>query len=142
MKKFCVCGHKERAGLLVKSLLSDILSTFVAMDSFREMNLAQESVVNSLDSAVNSLEYLVLFVFTSQSSCVVDDGASPDGSTWFIMVVCCLSKFVAFRILSLSRVLGERVFKYVGGDCPRTSKSGPIPFIMLYKMAPVPGSNT
>lgn len=86
MKKFCVYGHKERAGLLVKSLLSDILSTFVAMDSFREMNLAQESVVNSLDSAVNSLEYLVLFVFTSQSSCVVDDGASPVGSTWFIMV--------------------------------------------------------
>lgn len=59
---------------------------------------------------------------------MVDDGISVDGSIWFITVVCCSSKCVAFKILSLSRVLDEeRVFRYVGRDCSKTSKSGSIP---------------
>lgn len=59
---------------------------------------------------------------------MVDDGTSTDESIWFIMVVCCLSKFIVFRFLSLSHLLDEeRVFTYVGGDCPKTSKSGSIP---------------
>lgn len=59
---------------------------------------------------------------------MVDDGASSDGSIWLIMVVGCLSKFIAFRFLSLSHLLDEeRVFRYGGGDCPKTSKSGSIP---------------
>ena len=56
---------------------------------------------------------------------MVDDDTSVDGSIWFITVVCCLSKCVAFKILSLSHVLDEeRLFRYVGGDCSKTSKSG------------------
>lgn len=43
------------SGLLMKSVLADTVFIFVVMESFRAMNLAQESVVNSL-------EYLVLFV--------------------------------------------------------------------------------
>lgn len=59
---------------------------------------------------------------------MVGDGASIDGSIWFIMVVCCLSKYIAFGILSLSHVSDEeRVFRYVGSDCSKTSKSGSIP---------------
>lgn len=73
---------------------------------------------------------------------MVDDGASIDGNIWFLMVVRCLSKFIAFKILSLSQVLDEeRVCRYVGSDCPKTSKSGSIPSVMLYKMALDPGSN-
>ena len=61
---------------------------------------------------------------------MIDDGDSTDGSIWFIMVVCCLSKYIAFRILSLSRMLDEeRVFRYVGSDCSKTSKSGSTPEI-------------
>ena len=48
------------AGLLMKSALRDTLFTFVAMESFREMNLARESVVNSL-------EYRVWLAFTTKS---------------------------------------------------------------------------
>ena len=109
------------SGLLMKSVLADTIFIFVVMESFGAMNLAQESVVNSL-------EYLVLFVVANKSWCVVGDGASIDGSIWFIMVVCCLSKYIAFRILSLSHVSDEeRVFRYVGSDCSKTSKSGSIP---------------
>ena len=107
--------------LLMKSVLCDTIFTSVVMESFREMKLARESVVNSLED-------LVLFVFTTKSRCVFDDGASTDGSFGFIMVLCCLPKFAAFRILSLSPVLDEeRVFRYAGGDCSKTSKSGSIP---------------
>lgn len=88
------------SGLLMNLVLADTIFTFVVMESFREMNLAQESVVNSL-------EYLVVFVVANKSWYVVEDGASTDGSIWFIMVVCCLSKYIAFRILSLSRILDE-----------------------------------
>lgn len=108
------------SGLLMKSALGDTLFIFVAMEPFREINFAQESVVNSS-------EYLVRVVLTN-SGCVVDDGASIDGSICFIMVVCCLSKFIAFRFLSLSHLSDEeRVFRYVGGDCPKISKSGSVP---------------
>lgn len=48
------------SGLLIKSVLDNTLFTFVVLESFREINLAQESVVNSL-------EYLVLLVFTTKS---------------------------------------------------------------------------
>lgn len=91
------------SGLLMKSVLEDSLFTFVVMEPFREMNLAQEPVVNSL-------EYLVVLVFTTKSGCVVDDGASID-SIWFIMVGGCLSRLIGFRFLSLSHLLDEeRVF--------------------------------
>ena len=46
--------------LLMNSVLADTIFTFVVMESFREMNLAQEPVVNSL-------EYLVLFVVANKS---------------------------------------------------------------------------
>lgn len=56
-----------------------------------------------------------------------DDGVSTEGGIGFIVVLWCLPMFAAFRILSLSPVLDERVFRYVGGDCSKTSKSGSIP---------------
>lgn len=92
------------SGLLIKPVLDDSLFTFVVMEPFREMNLAQEPVVNSL-------EYLVVLVFTTKSGCVVDDGASIDSSIWFVMVGFCLSRVIGFRFLSLSHLLDEeRVF--------------------------------
>ena len=48
------------SGLLMKSVLADTIFIFVVMESFGAMNLAQESVVNSL-------EYLVLFVVANKS---------------------------------------------------------------------------
>lgn len=125
-KAFVSMGTKKGeivvlSGLLMESVLCDTIFASVVMELFREMSFAQESVVNPL-------EYLVLFVLTTRSWCVVDDGISVDGSIWFITVVCCSSKCVAFKILSLSRVLDEeRVFRYVGRDCSKTSKSGSIP---------------
>ena len=59
---------------------------------------------------------------------MVDAGVSVDGSICFIVVGCCLSTFIAFRFRSASHLLDEeRVFRYVGGACPKTSKSGSIP---------------
>lgn len=46
------------SGLLMKSALRDTLFIFVTMEPFRDMNLAQESVVNSS-------EYLVLVALTN-----------------------------------------------------------------------------
>lgn len=46
--------------LLMKSVRDGTILTSVVMESFREMNLAQASVVNFL-------EYLILFVFATKS---------------------------------------------------------------------------